>query len=247
MPNPNIDTISGMMGRVAVFEDFMNRSLIRTAFCGALIACAAPSLAQGPMDIQPKATAGGGKPAAAAPTVDRDAAVQRANEYFNSSDTMVADFTQTGADGRRSQGKLYVQRPGKMRFEYASPATLEVVSDGTSVAVRDRKLNTQDLYLIGQTPLKFLVKRQIDISRDTRVLKVSAEGGNTAILIEDKATIGGSSKIKLVFDGNFTLKQWQVTDPQGYDTRVALHNIDFNRRPDSGLFKINQERILEPN
>jgi outer membrane lipoprotein-sorting protein len=219
---------------------------IRSTIFGLAAALAAigPVCAQAPIDIQPRPQSGA-KAAPAAP--DSETAIERANAYFNSADTMVADFTQTGADGRRSQGKLYVQRPGKMRFEYAAPATLEVVADGTSVAVRDRKLNTQDLYLIGQTPLKFLLKRQIDLSRDTRVQKVASEGSNVAIYIIDKATMGGTSKIKLVFDSNFVLKQWLVTDPQGYDTRVALHNIDLNRKPDSGLFRINQERMLEPN
>jgi len=219
---------------------------IRSTIFGLAAALAAigPVCAQAPIDIQPRPQSGA-KATPAAP--DSETAIERANAYFNSADTMVADFTQTGADGRRSQGKLYVQRPGKMRFEYAAPATLEVVADGTSVAVRDRKLNTQDLYLIGQTPLKFLLKRQIDLSRDTRVQKVASEGSNVAIYIIDKATMGGTSKIKLVFDSNFVLKQWLVTDPQGYDTRVALHNIDLNRKPDSGLFRINQERMLEPN
>jgi len=219
---------------------------IRSTIFGLAAALAAigPVCAQAPIDIQPRPQSGA-KAAPAAP--DSETAIERANAYFNSADTMVADFTQTGADGRRSQGKLYVQRPGKMRFEYAAPATLEVVADGTSVAVRDRKLNTQDLYLIGQTPLKFLLKRQIDLSRDTRVQKVASEGSNVAIYIIDKATMGGTSKIKLVFDSNFVLKQWLVTDPQGYDTRVALHNVDLNRKPDSGLFRINQERMLEPN
>ena len=60
-----------------------------------------------------------------------------------------------------TDGTLYVQRPGRLRFEYARPATLEIIADGTSVAVRDRKLATQDVYFIGQTPLKFLLKERI--------------------------------------------------------------------------------------
>ena len=44
---------------------------------------------------------------------------------------MIGDFVQIGPDGRKSEGKLYVQRPGKIRFEYAQPATMEIVSDGT--------------------------------------------------------------------------------------------------------------------
>ena len=43
------------------------------------------------------------------------------------------------ANGRRLEGTLYIQRPGKMRFEYDPPATTEVIADGTSVAVRDKR------------------------------------------------------------------------------------------------------------
>ena len=148
-----------------------------------------------------------------------------------------------GADGKRTSGKLYVQKPGRLRFEYARPATLEIVADGTSVAVRDRKLATQDLYFVGQTPLKFLLKSQIDIARDTKILDVKSSAASTSIMIEDKATFGGTSRIKLIFDAQTSaLKQWTVVDPQGFETLVTLSNMDLRQRPDPGLFKINMER-----
>ena len=211
----------------------------------------AQAFAQGaPLQLQPPKPA----PAAAAidrnaappkvPTQDAAAAVQKANGWFNTSSTLVADFVQVGGDGKRTEGKLYVQKPGRLRFEYASPATLEIVADGTSVAVRDRKLATQDLYFIAQTPLKFLLKEQIDISKDTKILGVDMTPNATSILIEDKATFGGTSRIKLVFDPQTnSLKQWTVIDPQGFETLVSLFNVDVKRKPPADLFKINQERF----
>jgi outer membrane lipoprotein-sorting protein len=176
--------------------------------------------------------------------MDAATAITRANAYFNTNLTMVADFIQLGADGRRTDGKLFVLRPGKLRFEYAKPATLEIIADGTSVAVRDRKLATQDVYFIGQTPLKFLLKEKIDIARDTKVLEVRADEKSVSILIEDRATFGGTSRIRLVFDAaNFGLRQWTVTDPQGFETLVSLTNIDLAQRPDPSLFRINYERF----
>jgi len=182
--------------------------------------------------------------AATKPGMDQATAIARANTYFNSNLTMVADFVQLSADGRRTGGTLYVQRPGKLRFEYAVPATLEIIADGTSVAIRDRKLATQDVYFIGQTPLKFLLKERIDLGRDTKVLEVNADERSVAILVEDKATFGGTSRIRLVFDtGTFSLKQWTVSDPQGYETLVSLSNVDLAQKPDQQLFKINYEKF----
>lgn len=173
-------------------------------------------------------------------------AVARANAYFNASPTMIGDFVQVTGEGRRLEGKVYIHRPGRMRFEYAKPATVEIVADGTSVAIRDRKLHTQDLYLIGQTPLKFLTKDNIDLSRDTKVLDIKSDAAAVSILVEDKATLGGTSHIKLIFEpGSFALKQWTVKDPQGNETVVSLFNVDFNRKPDPELFKIDLQRTID--
>jgi outer membrane lipoprotein-sorting protein len=172
-------------------------------------------------------------------------AVERLNSYFNSFSTLQGDFIQFASDGRRFEGKLYVQRPGKMRFEYRPPVTMEVIADGTSVAIRDKKLATQDLYSIGQTPLKFLLKEHMDLARDTTVTGVSTKGDILSVKLEDRSTLGGTSKITLNFDMTANqLRQWVVIDPQGYETSVSLYNLDTQRRPDQKNFVINYERVL---
>lgn len=178
----------------------------------------------------------------AAGALDPQVAIQMANDFFNSAQVMTADFVQVGADGRRAEGKLYVAKPGRLRFEYAEPATMEIIADGTSVVVRDRKLRTQEIYFIGQTPLKFLLKSNINLQRDVKILSVAQEKAFTIITVEDSATFGGTSTIKLFFDAkSFSLKQWQVTDPQGYQTFVTIHNLDLSTAPDAALFKIPSE------
>ncbi len=173
--------------------------------------------------------------------LSREEAIKRADAFFNASPVMTADFVQIGSDGVRSEGKLHVQRAGRVRFEYAQPATMEVVADGAQVAVRDRKLNTQDLYFISQTPLKFLMKEKIDLEKDVTVQDVQVDDAGVTVLIEDKATFGGTSHLRLIFDPKtFKLKQWQVKDPQGYETLITLFNIDQTKTPDPALFKINK-------
>lgn len=174
-------------------------------------------------------------------SLTRAEAVKRANAFFNASPVMTADFVQIGGDGKRSEGRLHVQRAGRVRFEYAQPATMEVVADGAQVAVRDRKLNTQDLYFITQTPLKFLMKDKIDLEKDVTLEDVKIEDSGVTIFIEDKATFGGTSHVRLIFDPKtFKLKQWQVKDPQGYETLISIFNIDQAKIPDAALFKINK-------
>jgi outer membrane lipoprotein-sorting protein len=244
-----------MKHRAAVPLAALGRALLPLgAMLAANGACAEASPARPPIDLNPPGKTTAGPQPQTAPNSKKSVAtttanpapfnpytaIEKANAYFNNAATMVGDFVQVGADGRRSEGKLYVQRPGRLRFEYAQPASLEVIADGTKVAIRDRKLSTQDLYFIQQTPLKFLLKDKIDLAKDTKVLDVTNDPNNTTIVIEDGTTLGGTSKIRLMFDpSSYQLKQWLVTDPQGYDTLVSLYNIDFKEKPDPSLFNIN--------
>lgn len=178
--------------------------------------------------------------------LDREEAIRRANAFFNTSPVLSADFVQVGADGKRSEGKLHSQRAGRVRFEYAEPATMEVVSDGARVVVRDRKLKTEQSYPIDQTPLKFLLKEKIDLERDAKLISVSIEDSGVMLALEDTATYGGTSKIKLVFDPKtFKLRQWDITDPQGYQTLLTLFNVDQKSVPNPALFKLDQKAKTE--
>jgi outer membrane lipoprotein-sorting protein len=186
-------------------------------------------------------------PSASSEPLNERQIVERANAYFNGISTLVGEFVQTGGDGRRIGGTLYLQRPGRIRFEYESPATIEVVADGNSVAVRDRKLATQDLYTIAQTPLKFLLRERISLGQDIRVTGASVEPEGARLSLEDKSTLGGTSKITLFFDKDLqALKRWRIVDAQGFTTIVELTNLDTARRVDPRLFVINYERMLEP-
>lgn len=203
-----------------------------------------PSEAE-PIAIAPKpiVTAAMG-PVGQGQPLPNSAIVERANAYFTNLDTLVADFTQVGGDGRRMGGTLYLQRPGKVRFEYDPPATLEVIADGRSVAVRDRKLATQDLYSISQTPLKFLLRERVNLGQDIKITGISSEPNSVRINLEDTTTLGGTSRITLFFDPEVqSLNQWRIIDAQGFQTVVVLNDVQKGRRIDQDLFKIQYEEI----
>ena len=127
-----------------------------------------------------------------------------------------------------------------MRFEYDPPSPIDIVADGSSVVVRDRKLATQDLYPLSQTPLRFLLSDRIDLLHDTNVVGVYADDIFVTVVIEEKQALVGTSRLMMMFGAkDLQLKQWMVTDPQGYDTTVAVSNLDSKSKPDPTLFKIN--------
>jgi outer membrane lipoprotein-sorting protein len=174
------------------------------------------------------------------------ALVDRVSLYLSTIQTLVGDFVQVGPDGTRTEGQLYLQKPGKIRFEYNPPSVIQVIADGQSVVVRDKKLATQDLYPLAQTPLRFLLADQIDLARDTNVIAVNSDDVFATITIEEKQQFVGTSRLMLMFGAkDLQLRQWTVTDPQGYDTTVAVYNLDTTKRPDPSLFKINYDNNVQ--
>jgi outer membrane lipoprotein-sorting protein len=170
---------------------------------------------------------------------NQKAQAARVSSYLSSLQTLVGNFVQVGPDGSKTKGDFYIQKPGKVRFEYDDPSPIAIIADGSSLAVRDRKLATQDIYPLSQTPLRFLLSDRIDLLKDTNVVNVTADDVFISVTIEEKQALIGTSRLMLMVgakDGQ--LKQWTVTDPQGYDTTVAVYNLDTSKKVDPSLFKI---------
>ncbi|WP_044539275.1 outer membrane lipoprotein carrier protein LolA [Bradyrhizobium sp. LTSP885] len=170
---------------------------------------------------------------------NQKAQAAKVSTYLSSLQTLVGNFVQVGPDGSKTKGDFFIQKPGKVRFEYDDPSPIEIIADGSSVAVRDRRLATQDIYPLSQTPLRYLLSDRIDLLKDTNVVSVTADDVFVSVTIEEKQALVGTSRLMLMIgtkDGK--LKQWTVTDPQGYDTTVAVYNLDVTQKPDPSMFKI---------
>ena len=171
------------------------------------------------------------------------ALLDRISLYLSSIQTLEGNFVQIAPDGSRTDGTFYIQKPGKVRFEYNPPSPIDVIADGSSVAVRNRDLATQDLLPLSQTPLRYLLADHIDLLHDTDVVSVSSDDKYASVIIEEKQVMVGTSRLLMMFDAkDLTLKQWTVTDPQGLDTTVSVYNLNSTTKPDPNLFVINYTR-----
>jgi outer membrane lipoprotein-sorting protein len=174
------------------------------------------------------------------------ALADRVSAYLSSVRQLHGNFVQVGPDGSKSEGEFYMQKPGKVRFDYNPPSPIELIADGQSVVVRDRKLATQDLYPLSQTPLRFLLSDHIDLLRDTTLVGVYADDVFVTVVIEERQILGGTHRVMLMFGAqDLQLRQWTVTDPQGYDTTVAVYNLDTTQKPDPSMFRIDYTRNIQ--
>jgi outer membrane lipoprotein-sorting protein len=159
---------------------------------------------------------------------------------------MTGEFVQFGPRGEQTGGKFFIERPGKIRFNYEPPSDFRVISDGKSVVLMNRKLNTADLYSLSQTPLKLLLDERIDLS-GSKVRDIREESDLTTITLADKSVFG-SATITMMFDPKtYELRQWTVTDAQGKDTTVMIFNVQQGVTFDPSVFQIDYNRVREMN
>ena len=172
------------------------------------------------------------------------AEAQAIADHFSSVKTMMGDFVQFGPGGEQTGGKFFIERPGKVRFNYENPSTFKVTADGTSVVLENARMNTADLYSLSSTPLKLLLDERIDLS-GSKVQDVRQEADATTITLADRSVFGNST-ITMMFDPqSYELKQWTIRDAQGKDTTVMIYNVQSGVTFDRSVFAINYDRINE--
>jgi outer membrane lipoprotein-sorting protein len=179
--------------------------------------------------------------AAQAPTPligeEQNKAVQRINAYFNDITNLQGSFDQVDSNDKHTSGRFYVQRPGKIRFDYAPPSALRIVADGHFLAIEDSDLKTVEKYPIGSTPFRLLLADAVDLARDARIVGVESDQGTLAVTLEDKGGDAAGS-IKLVFDiaPELKLRQWLISDAQGLTTTVTINDIVSGRKVAADFF-----------
>jgi len=164
--------------------------------------------------------------------------VQRVNAYFNQMPDLKGNFVQTSADNKRARGKFYIKRPGKFRFDYASPSRLLILSDGDYLVIQDSDIKTDDRVGLDQTPFRVLLRKDVDLLRDARILEVKDVDDVIAVALQDKSPDApGRIKLFLSKKPSLELREWITTDSQGLDTRVELSELTKADDLDPGLFK----------
>jgi len=176
-------------------------------------------------------------PAPAVLTPQDTLELQRIAAYLNGIRTMTARFRQIANNGAVSTGKLWVARPGRMRFEYDSPNPITLLADSNYVYYWDKELKQASKYELRSTPAWFLLRDPISFGGDVVVTSVQHAGAAIGVTVVESAQSDAGS-LTLVFTENpLTLRQWIVVDQQGKTTTVTLSDLQFGMALDPMLFQ----------
>ena len=161
--------------------------------------------------------------------------IQKAENYLRTLDTAKADFIQRSSLGSVLTGQFYLDRPGKLRFEYNEVDDF-IVADGFFIYFYDSELGEQTNAPIGQTLADFLLRENLSLRGDMSVREVFEQGGYTHLDVVQTADPAAGS-VELIFSNvPYRLFKWRVTDPQGEVTEVELKNMQTGVIHKDGLF-----------
>ena len=190
-------------------------------------------------------------PASARPDIalsaDQIGIVQQINAYLTGLRSLKGRFTQRGPAGQFTEGDFYLQRPGRMRFEYAPPNPILVIADGFWVGIEDRKLRSTQKYPLAATPLSLLLGERVDLLEKARIIGYEEKDGEISVTLEAKAgTTPG--QLTLIFGlPNINLKRWTVVDAQGLSTEVNFFDMVTGLSLNPKLFWIDDHLLLDMN
>jgi outer membrane lipoprotein-sorting protein len=162
--------------------------------------------------------------------------------YLNGITTAQSDFSQINADGSISTGRIFIKRPGRVRFEYAPPDQSLVLASGGQVAIFDSKSNQPpEQYPLKRTPLNLILADNVDLGRAKMVTDYKADGTSTRVVAQDPQNPEYGT-IELVFTDNpVALRQWVITDDLGQQTTVILGDLQMGGSFKPSLFSVTDE------
>lgn len=158
--------------------------------------------------------------------------------YLNDIESLQGRFVQTTSRGGRSEGDFALRRPGRIRFDYDAPEPTLLVADGMNFVIYDRELEQATMVPLSRTPLWLLLREDIDLEDGLDILNVQQDEDYLSILLRQSDS-PEEGTIELVFQHEpLELVLWEVVDTQGVRTQVALHELDYETRPNPSVFNV---------
>ena len=176
----------------------------------------------------------------AAPTIERLEA------YLTGVRSIESEFVQSSSKGGFARGRLYVQRPNRLRLDYRPPSSLQIYVNGSWLIYVDTELEEVTHVPIDRTPAAFLVGETVSFSGEVTVTGIRQDRETVRIeLVRSEEPEAGSAILSFGRDP-LVLRGWTVIDAQGARTRVALIRPRFNGPIDSDVFEFDPDTVIRP-
>ncbi|HYZ61122.1 MAG TPA: outer membrane lipoprotein carrier protein LolA [Acetobacteraceae bacterium] len=171
----------------------------------------------------------------------------RIEAYLNSLKALHSRFLQVAPNGGTSEGQAWLQRPGRMRFQYDPPAPFLLVGGHGLLVFHDSQLRQTSNIPLSQTPLGLLLQDNLRLSGDVTVSRIVRFPGQIQVTLYRTASPQDGALTLIFADNPLSLRQWVVMDAQRQETRVTLYNVELGGNFDQKLFEFIDPRFFQNN
>ncbi|WP_419731064.1 LolA family protein [Lichenicola sp.] len=168
--------------------------------------------------------------------------IGRIQDTLNGITTLKARFQQIAPDGRRTTGTVWLDRPGRMRFEYDKPSPLLLVAGAGRMVFTDSQLGQTTEIPLEKTPVGLLLRPNLSLAGDVTITGFNHANGLLQVALVRTATPGDGSLTVVLTDNPVALKGWSVIDAQGRETHVDLFDITTGLAVPQSLFETKVEQ-----
>ena len=165
--------------------------------------------------------------------------------FFVSLNTLEADFIQVSPSGNISNGKIFIDLPGKLRLDYNKPSNLLITCKGFWLVIQDRKRKSTNNIPLQQTPFSILLDKKINFNNNKIILDLKKSLGIISLKVQLAENVKAGELILEFSDNPFILKKWIIKDIIGDETTVLIQNTKFGHKLPFELFF--PEDFPEPN
>ena len=162
--------------------------------------------------------------------------------YLNNISTLEANFVQMSSNGGSAEGKIYIEKPSKIRMEYTAPDPLLIVGNGEYIIYNDKELDQITNIDYKDIPGTMILSNKIKFDgKNLKVTDFYKDRGQTSVTVE-MPNSPGVKPITLIFDNApFRLKQWKVIDQQNIEVTISLFDAEQDKKLSENLFKFNKK------
>ncbi len=163
--------------------------------------------------------------------------IAQVEAYLNGLKSLKAHFMQVAGDGSISEGTAWLERPGRMRFQYDPPSPFLLIASHGVLTFNDSALQQTSNISLGRTPLGILLAEHVVLSGAVTVTGIQRLPGQLQLTLVRTASPGDGSLTLIFSEPPMTLRQWTVVDAQRRETHVTLYNAQTGGSFDPSLFE----------
>ena len=166
----------------------------------------------------------------------KQSATLQIEKFFKNFNTLEANFIQVSPSGNVSNGKVYLDLPGKLRIDYEKPKNLLITCKGFWIVIQDREAKTTNNIPVKNSPFAILLEKTPFLNNQNIKTEFSNESGIISLKLKSQNNDNQESLILEFSENPFSLKKWVIQDSLGENTTVLIQNARYNNKLSHLLF-----------